>query len=156
MWRCTKTWHTLQILWMKVWCFDMQDLAISTWEVLRSWMPWWMAWIWKKCCCITFVKHQRQTSKNIIPQGWSNEGFTTFEDCPHRCVWANEEYIVWWSAILFHIHWRLLKENSCLFFEGQRSSFWKIQTIQGVGVLKTIRSEERLLIQLLIQKPEIT
>jgi hypothetical protein len=20
-------------------------------------MPWWMAWIWKKCPCITFVKH---------------------------------------------------------------------------------------------------
>jgi hypothetical protein len=39
-------------------------------------------------------------------------------------VWANEEYIEWWSAILTHIHWRFLKENSCLSFEGQRSFFF--------------------------------
>ncbi len=30
------------ILWMKVRCFGMKDLAISTWQALRSWMPWWM------------------------------------------------------------------------------------------------------------------
>jgi hypothetical protein len=38
-----KTWHTLEILWMKVRCFGMKDLAISTWQALSNWMPWWMA-----------------------------------------------------------------------------------------------------------------
>jgi hypothetical protein len=38
-------------------------------------------------------KHQR-----------SNEGFTTFGNCAHQCVWANEDYIAWWSAILSHFH----------------------------------------------------
>jgi len=33
-------------------------------------------------------------------QGRSNEGFTTFGDCAHQCVWTNEDYITWWSAIL--------------------------------------------------------
>jgi hypothetical protein len=38
-----KTRHTLQILSKKARCFGMKDLAISTWQVVRSWMPWWMA-----------------------------------------------------------------------------------------------------------------
>jgi hypothetical protein len=45
-------------------------------------------------------KHQRTS----FPQGWSNKGFTTFGDCPHRCVRANEDYIAWWSAIFSHFH----------------------------------------------------
>jgi hypothetical protein len=34
----------------------------------------------------------------------SNEGFTTFRDCPHRYVGANEDYIACWSTILSHFH----------------------------------------------------
>jgi len=56
MWMCVRTQHTLQILWKKVCCFGMKDLAISTWQALRSLMPWLMTWIWKKCRCIAFVK----------------------------------------------------------------------------------------------------
>jgi cAMP phosphodiesterase len=65
---------------------------------------------------------QRQTSKNIISQGRNNEGFTTFGDCPQQRVQANEDYIAWWRAILFHFHQQFFKKNSCVFFEGQRKS----------------------------------
>jgi hypothetical protein len=36
MWRCVRTRHTLQILWRKVPCFGMKDLAILIWQALRS------------------------------------------------------------------------------------------------------------------------
>ncbi len=73
MWRCTRTRHTLQILRMKVRCFGMKDLAISTWQALRSWMLWWMAWIWKKCCCITFMKDASKVNiKKHISQRRNN------------------------------------------------------------------------------------
>ncbi len=38
--KCAMTQRALQILWMKVQCFGMKDLAISTWQGLRIWMPW--------------------------------------------------------------------------------------------------------------------
>jgi hypothetical protein len=39
---CKDTAHIIN-LWRKVQCFGMKDLAISTWQALKSWMPWWMA-----------------------------------------------------------------------------------------------------------------
>jgi hypothetical protein len=57
----------------------------------------------------------------------------------HWCERANEDYIAWWSAILSHIHWRLLKENSFLFFKGQKEKrlknsnnirrWWKMKSV---------------------------
>jgi hypothetical protein len=90
--------------------------------------------------------HQRQTSKNVISQGRSNEGFTTFGDCPHRCVRANEDYIACWSAILSHFHWRFLKENSCLSFEGgkafEKFKQYKAMVENEIGhKIKVLRSD---------------
>ncbi len=66
MWRCRRTQRTLQILWMKV-------------QGLRSWMPWWMAWIWKKFHCTMCVKFAwKENIKGHFFLKMKQQGFLSF------------------------------------------------------------------------------